>query len=102
MQDRLVLDFKKLGDNYEISFDCYLTPAGWSLELFGRGVPSGNYLRELVKQPSLKGKIQAAPIDNRFYVQKWDVQADIGDIKDSLREWLNAINIAAKLVSGEV
>lgn len=101
--DRLVLDFKKLGDNYEISFDFYLTPAGWSLQLFGRGTPSYIYLLKLVKQPSLREKIQAATLkEKRYYVQKWDVQADLGEIRDSLCQWLNAISMAANSVANEV
>lgn len=94
-KDRLVLDFEKLGGNYDISFDFYLTPAGWDLQLFGRGELSFHHLLELVKQPALIEKMKSAPLkDKRYYVQKWDVQTDLGEIREALHGWLVAVNTA--------
>lgn len=99
--DRLVLDFKKTVNNYEISFDFYITPAGWDLQLFGRGNPSLNYLRELAKQAILQEKIgNATLLDNgkRYSVQKWNLETDLDEIRDALCEWIALINEAADQV----
>lgn len=100
-KDRLVLDFVQLGGNYDISFDFYLTPAGWDLQLFGRGAESYDHLRELVKQPPLKEKMKLASlIEKRYYVQKWGVQADLDEIKNALYGWLAAIVEAENTFKG--
>lgn len=101
--DRLVLDFVFDGI-YEISFDLELTPMSWDLQLFGRGQLSYNYLLKLVKQPDLKEKMKSATLkEKRYYhVQKWDVQADLGEIKDALCEWLVAVSAAATTLTREV
>lgn len=103
--DRLVFDFK-FGNAFEISFDLFLTPAGWNLTLFGRGAPSHAYLLKLLEQPELKARI-GNPIlmdkGKRYSVEKWRVQDDIGEIRVKLCVWLVAINEAAiKTGDGEV
>jgi hypothetical protein len=101
-KDRLVLDFENLGSNYKVSFDFYLTPAGWDLQLFGRTAESCAYLRELVSQPALKEKMQLASLsEQRYYVQKWDVQADLDEIAEALRGWLAAISTAENTFQAE-
>ena len=96
--DRFVMDFKSFkgfqaGD--EISFDFYLKPSGWNLQLFGRTKPSHNYLLSLVRQPSLEEKMHDAVLkDKRFYVQKWPVNKDLLKIRDELCKWLVAVNEA--------
>lgn len=100
-KDRLVLDFEKLAGRYDISFDLYLTPSGWDLQLFGRGYPSYAYLLNLIKQPVLQEKMDNANlIDNgkRYCVQNWAVQDDLEKIREALCSWIVAINEAAKAV----
>lgn len=87
----LVLDFK-FKDAYAISFDLYLTAKGWELQLFGRNAKASAYLAKLVKQPALKAKVANAPIaDNRHIVQTWNIEADLGEIREALRSWLRAL-----------
>lgn len=96
VKDRLVLNFKKLGGDYDVSFDFFLTPAGWDLQLFGRNPLSQDYLLKLINQSALKEKMQSAFLKGeKYHVQKWDVQADLGEIKDALRGWLAAVSQAA-------
>jgi len=100
--DRLVLDFKKFANIYEISFDFFLTPSGWDLQLFGRGGPSFNYLLKLINQPVLHAKmINATSIDNgkRYCVQNWDVRTDLGEIRNELCSWITTIDEASNAVS---
>lgn len=93
--DRFVMDFKSFQTVYEISFDFYLKPSGWSLQLFGRGVPAYYHLLNLVKQPSLEEMMRDAILnEKRFYVQKWSVDADLSLIRDELCKWLTAVDEA--------
>ena len=93
--DRFVMDFKGFQTVHEISFDFYLKPSGWSLELFGRGTPAYYYLLNLVKQPSLEEKMRDAVLkEKRFYVQKWSVDTDLSLIRNELCKWLTAVNEA--------
>ena len=102
-KDRLVLDFKSVCAIYEIAFDLVLTPAGWNLQLFGRGDPAYAYLLKLVNQPTLKEKLQSASlIKKRYYsAQIWDIQADLGEIRDALQGWILAVCMATKSLSDE-
>lgn len=96
--DRFVMDFKRFkgfqtGD--EISFDFYLKPSGWNLQLFGRSTSAHYYLLNLVKQPSLEEKMRDAVLkDRRFNVQNWSLDIDLPLIRDELCKWLNAVNEA--------
>lgn len=93
--DRFVMDFKNFQTRFAISFDFYLKPSGWSLELFGRSAPAYYYLLNLLKQPSLEEKIgDAVQKEKRFYVQKWPVDTDLSLIREELRKWLVAVNEA--------
>lgn len=99
---RLVLDFgTKLADNYEISFDLYLTPAGWDLQLFGRGNESYQYLLNLKSKTTLKEKLtNATPMDSgkRFSVGRWTVETPLENIRDALFSWIHSIHDAAKAI----
>lgn len=100
--DRFVMDFKFFQNYNEISFDFFLTPSGWSLELFGRGTPAYYYLLNLIKQPSLEEKTRSAILkEKRFYVQKWSVDTDLSLIRDDLCRWLNAVNEASRTLANQ-
>jgi hypothetical protein len=93
--DRFVMDFKNFQAVHEITFEFYLKPSGWSLQLFGRGTPAYYYLLKLVKQPSLEEKMRDAVLkEKRFYVQKWAIETDLSLIRDELCKWLTAVNEA--------
>jgi PD-(D/E)XK nuclease superfamily len=96
--DRFVMDFKgfkSFQTRDKISFDFYLMPSGWNLQLFGRTTPAHYYLLNLVKQPSLEEKMRKAVLkDRRFYVQNWSVDTDLSLIRDELCKWLTAVNEA--------
>lgn len=97
--DRLVLDFVKLDGQYDISFDLYLKPSGWDLQLFGRSKPAATYLLKLINQPSMQEKMRNVTqieIGKRFSVQGWPVQADLDAIRDALCSWIIAIDEASK------
>lgn len=93
--DRLVLDFRPFQTKYEISFDFFLTPSGWSLQLFGRGIPAYQHLLTLVKKPPLESIMQkAVEKEKRFYVETWPVETDLNTIKTELCKWLRAVDEA--------
>jgi len=94
-KDRLVLDFI-FAYKYEISFDFYLTPSGWNLQLFGRNSQSINYLLTLINHPILQEKMSSTTYkEKRYFVQQWGVQDDMGEIRDALCRWINEVNDAA-------
>lgn len=94
--DRVVMDFnfpteKKIP--YAIAFDLFLKPSGWSLELFGRSVPSYYHLLDLLKENPLTEKIgDGIEKERRFYVQKWPVDTDLSLLREEIRKWLIAVN----------
>ena len=94
----LVLDFH-FADAYTITFDLVLSPSGWELQLFARNKPSASYLAKLIKQSPLKTRLsKAQSSDDRLIVQKWDLTADLGEIRDSLCCWIGYVGDASKHV----
>jgi len=100
--DRLVLDFT-FEKKYKISFDVYLTPSGWDLQLFGRDVPSYRYLLKLIEVlKATMGDVNLMNGGRRYSVQKWNIPDDLGAIKGSLCLWINAVWAAAEAVREEL
>lgn len=91
----LVLDFQ-FANARTISFDLYLQPRGWELQLFGRNTAKNSaYLRQLISHPALHSRASSAPIRNgRYIVQHWDIKTDLRVICDALRGWMNAMAMA--------
>jgi hypothetical protein len=95
----LVLDFS-LANAFPISFDLYLKPAGWELQLFGRNKKSAGYLLTLMGEPALRTQCKAAPLGgDRHIVQTWPLHSDLGEIKDALCSWVGAVATASKSAS---
>ena len=87
----VVLDFT-LRNESKISFDLYLKPAGWELQLFGRNKKSEGYLNTLMGEPALRTRWKTAPlVGDRHIVQTWPLHSDLGEIKDALCSWVNAV-----------
>jgi hypothetical protein len=95
----VVLDFVFL-DAYAISFDLYLRPTGWEMQLFGRNNKSMGYLHKLISQPSLHVRAGNAPVvGNRHILQTWPIQTDLGAIKEAVCSWMDALINATKTAS---
>lgn len=90
--DRLVLNFI-FTDRYKISFDLVLVPSGWELQLFSRDKKSSAaYLAKLMKQPPLNARVANPEVKyDRFIVQKWKLEDDLGDIQKTLCSWINDV-----------
>jgi len=84
---------------YEIRFDLFLQPArpsdnaaGWELHIFGFKDKDQAYLEKLIKQPALSKRVSGNRVwGERFMVGKWGVEADLGEIREALRTWIQAI-----------
>ncbi len=91
----VVLNFQ-FADTYMVSFDCYLWPTGWELQLFSRNTKSNGYFHTLLNQPVLQERVRNAPLrDTRLAVQTWPVGADLGDIRDAVQSWMQTVIRAA-------
>lgn len=87
----LVLDVS-LGNDESVAFDLWLKPSGWELQLFGRG-NSHRYALELGDRI-----ISGAPerTDNgRYVAERWPIQADLGEIRDALYNWIQKLIVTA-------
>jgi hypothetical protein len=83
-----------------IAFDLYLTPAGWDLQLFGRGSEGYRYLADLRNRLPLKNAMEfATPIDNdkRYSVKVWPIRTRIEEVCDDLAAWIDIIHAASKM-----
>lgn len=86
----LVLDFK-FKNLYGISFDLWLTPKGWELQLFARPESSA-YLAKLLKQPAFNIRVsKAALVGDRYIVNTWSIETDLGEIREALCSWMRAV-----------
>jgi hypothetical protein len=95
----VVLDIY-FADAYSISFDLYLQPIGWQLYLFGRNRKSASYLDRLISQPALQARVGNVPVvEDRYMVQTWPIQMDLGVIKEAFCSWMDALIAASKTVS---
>ena len=95
----VVLDFQ-MSESYAIAFDLYLEPRGWELQLFGRNGKSTGFLHKLIGQPALQdrtGKLAVA--NDRYIVQTWSIQTDLGEIRDAVCAWIEAVIEASKAVT---
>ena len=93
----LVLDFK-FKDLYKIYFNLHLLLArpsdrapGWELQLFCLEAKDRSYLEKIVKQPPLNTRLSGERVGERFMVEKWSIDADLGEIRDALRSWIRAV-----------
>lgn len=79
----LVHDFNFSGN--KISFDLYISPSGWELQIFARNVKSSNYLRRLI-QPRM---INLEFNNNKYVIRHWPLTTDLEEIRNTLVEWLS-------------
>jgi hypothetical protein len=92
----MVLDFL-LKKTYSVTFDLYLEPTGWQLQLFARNKKSQVYLAKLMNRPALRTRItKAQHVDDRHIVQRWPLAADLGDVRDALCSWIRSVIAADK------
>ena len=92
----LALDFQ-FEKKFSIAFDLNICPVGWELQLFGRNTKSQAHLNLLLKNSKLKKRTGGAPLVNdRYVVQRWTVDTDLGKIFDALKGWIRALNDASK------
>jgi hypothetical protein len=55
------------------------------------------YLGNLVKEPVLHARVGDAPIRyERYIVQHWPIDADLGGIRDALCSWIIAVDDSSK------
>lgn len=95
----LVLDFR-FADVYAISFDLYIKPGGWELQLFGRNKQSKTYLEKLLGQDALKTRTANALLrEDRHIAQTWPIDADLSVVRDVLCSWIDAVVEANKTAS---
>lgn len=95
----LVLDFS-FANALSIAFDLVLQPSGWELQLFGRTKKSSGYLNVLMSEPALRKQCKSAAfVGGRHIVQTWLLQADLGEIRDALCSWVDAMVAASKSAS---
>lgn len=81
----LVHDFILSG--HSISFDLYISPQGWELQLFGRDIKAQAYLTDLFSISPLADHT-ATLKDSRYIVQKYkDLSTELETIKAALLEW---------------
>ncbi|MEI7910297.1 MAG: PD-(D/E)XK nuclease family protein [Verrucomicrobiota bacterium] len=94
----LVLDYQ-VEDSYSISFDLYIRPSGWELQMFGRNSKSSAKLASILNHPSLAalGAAAAPIIGGRHIVQTWPIDTDLGEISNTLRSWMQALASASGL-----
>jgi hypothetical protein len=84
--DYLVHDYI-LSGNQKIAFDLYISPKGWTLELFGRNESSNSYLKELLATRTDKFHFTE---NRRFLIKKWDsLSTDLDEIAELTCEWMN-------------
>jgi len=84
----LVHDFNFDGNS--IAFDLYISAQGWKLYLFGRNVTSQKYLGELVLcSPFSKKSLKED--GSRFEIDKYDLEMDLDEIKESLEKWMRIL-----------
>ena len=95
----VVLDFK-LANTFPIAFDLYLKPTGWELLLFVRNKKFAGYLDTLMNEPALRTLCtNAFRVGDRHIVQTWPIDADLGEIKEALCTWVDALIAAEKSAS---
>lgn len=95
----VVLDFQ-IAESYTIAFDLYLKPLGWELQLFSRNRKSPGFLHKLIAQPALQDRTGNAPVVNgKYIVQTWSIQKDLGEIRDAVCAWMEAVIEASKTVT---
>ena len=95
----VVLDFQ-ISESYAIAFDLYLKPLGWELQLFGRNRKSTGFLHKLIGQPALQDRTgNALVVHDRYIVQTWSIQTDLGEIRDEVCAWIEAVREASKTVT---
>lgn len=77
----LVHDFVLSG--YQIAFDLYIRPNGWSLELFGRNGKSREYLDRLIKVEPLSNRFAQMRSAERYTLQ-YQLSEDLERLKTEL------------------
>jgi len=84
----LVHDFNL--SNHQISFDLYISPKGWELQLFARNNKSKTYLRKLIlKEPLNRQNYEQKA--SRFILEIIDLKTDINTVKEKLLDWINIL-----------
>ena len=98
----VVLDLS-FADAYAISFDLYLSPLGWELQLFARNKKSSAYLAKLLAHPVVSARLTSAVLNNGRYVfQALPIHMDLGAIQDILCSWVDALVVTSKSVPNEM
>ncbi len=79
-------------EKYAISIDTYIRPDGWTIEIFGRNSYSTMYfINTMCKENSfLASPFEEYEInsDNRLIYQKFDVDANMSDVREALEKLL--------------
>lgn len=73
-----------------VAFDLYISPKGWTLQVFGRNKQSTQYVNHLVLPR--RTQITLDPVDtDRFLIAKWPLSTSLEEIKEGLCEWMSFI-----------
>ena len=93
----VVFDFT-FANTYLVSFDLWLKPTGWELQLFARqGVKNREYLIQLISNPDFhKCAGSISTVNDRFIVQSWSIETDLEAIRDDMRSWICTLVKAAE------
>ncbi len=91
----LVFDFKR-PEEYQISFDLFVSPTGWKLLLFGRGNHSNAYLERLLqKYPDHLSEQIAMPLPtegSKHLAKTWALEVSINQIAKELEQIVESIS----------
>ncbi len=86
----LVHDFDLAG--YSIAFDLFVSPKGWSLQLFGRNTDSINYLDKLLHiSPVSDDRKNMGRVGFKYELEKFELHIKLEEIKEKLLNWFERL-----------